>query len=110
MKTMNKVYNRGDINLQHFTISDNKKLLLQNRARYVVAIVYEDFDGEMGFYDFWDDYLYRIKEKAFEIIKNGHPSYPSIPLAANPRIAYLYDTKENKYLGDLENAEEGHRA
>ncbi|MEE9190161.1 MAG: hypothetical protein V3U16_05270 [Candidatus Neomarinimicrobiota bacterium] len=103
-----------------YPISDNKgnfspknndgKFRSRNPERYVVGIIYEDFNGEMGFFDFWDDYLYRIKEKAFNIIKNGHSSYPSIPTSSNPRIAYLYDTKENKYLGDLLNNEEGHHA
>lgn len=109
-----------NIRIPRYSISDNKgnfspkdndeKFRLRNTARYVVGIIYDDFNGEMGFFDFWDDDLFRIKERVFDIINNGHSSYPSIPTTANPRIVYLYDTKENKDLRDLLNKKGGHNA
>ncbi len=110
-KKMKATIKINNIRVQRNPISDNKgnyssednakKFRLRNTSRYVVGIIYEDFGGEMGFFDFWDDNLSRIKERALDIMTNGHFSYPSIPVTSCPRIVYLYDTKEDKDLRDL---------
>lgn len=98
-------------NKDDYSPEDNeKKFRLRNTSRYVVGIIYEDFGGEMGFYDFWDDDLTSIKERALDILTNGHSSYPSIPVTANPRVVYLYDTKEDEDIKDLLIDERYHNA
>ena len=86
----------------------NKKYRLQNTLRYVAGLIYENFNDELGFYDFWDDDLNRIINKAFYIINNGRSSYPAIPQEANPRILYLYDNVKKRNLGDLFKKESDH--
>lgn len=92
--------NRGKRN--NLSVGDkNNKYRLHDTPRYVVGLIYEDLNDELGFYDFWDEDLNRIINKAFYIIKNGRSSYPAIPLSADPRILYLYDNVKQRNLGDL---------
>jgi hypothetical protein len=91
-------YYLSDNNGKYSAEGINSKYRKHHKSRYVVGIIYEDLMGEPAFYDFWDDDLGRIKERAFDIIKYGHTSYPSIPITASPMIAYLFDTEEDQFI------------
>ena len=88
-------------NNQVVTSDNNKNHHLGNTPRYVAGLIYEDIDGELGFYDYGDNDLNRIIEKSFFIIKRGKSSYPAIPVSAKPRILYLFDNVKKRNIGDL---------